>query len=169
MKGHWVFNSTITLSKQEQTEIRKHQVFQNIKNKVMAKAEQFLIVFCLWQSWALVVPPPPVCCCKHPAFFQTNHFQIQVFEKRKQNAKHRVRLQTRLLLFPLRSLNVPGNTFKKSRIPFISALCSIYLNPHKHLFSCTHTEEPKYYNHTHTHSTGYSKSIAKKYEERSAL
>lgn len=28
MKGHWVFNSTITLSKQEQTEIRKHQVFQ---------------------------------------------------------------------------------------------------------------------------------------------
>lgn len=150
MKGHWVFNSTITLSKQEQTEIRKHQVFQNIKNKVMAKAEQFLIVFCLWQSWALVVPPPPVCCCKHPAFFQTNHFQIYVFEKRKQNAKHRVRLQTRLLLFPLRSLNVPGNTFKKSRIPFISALCSIYLNPHKHLFSCTHTEEPKYYNHTHT-------------------
>lgn len=153
MKGHWVFNSTITLSKQEQ--INCNQKALKTKNKVMAKAEQFLIVFCLWQSWALVVPPPPVCCCKHPAFFQTNHFQIQVFEKRKQNAKHRVRLQTRLLLFPLRSLNVPGNTLKKERKKkqntfHFSAVFHIFESTQTLVFMHTYRGAKVLQPHTHT-------------------
>lgn len=121
----------------------------------MAKAEQFLIVFCLWQSWALVVPPPPVCCCKHPAFFQTNHFQIG-FREKETKCKTSCTVVDKTSAFSTQELKCTRQYFikkNKKKAEYLSfQRCSIYLNPHKHLFSCTHTEEPKYYNHTHTHT-----------------
>lgn len=81
MKGHCVFRRNHYFIKAGINSLQSESN-QNIKNKVMAKAEQFLIVFLPLVGLGFGCHPP-VCCCKHPAFFQTNHFQIWKFSRKR--------------------------------------------------------------------------------------